>query len=698
MPVSALPRTPAAGLLLPRPTWAQALLQDLQPVPGRLHSTLRIVLASVIALLLLETLQMPFISLGLYFMFLVGRDSPAISFRTSFISLLQICFIIFLELSVVIVFDNDPMARLLSVVIVTFISAMILVATNYPALGPSGGLIFCTVISLWELHAPADRLVKTSLYLIGTFTISLGCAVAVEYIFAVRNPADQLQEQRRIRYHALAEMFQAFADGAPLAKRFEAATQVSRLASAGQSGMIQLYNDIVERNLDTGALPIAARPRITMLAQLMDISAAFGLQSYAVDDPELRERCARLAEDCHEIAPSFFRLPQKDLARREFETGSLLGRVENMIHTIMTMPMSGPEVNNRELVSLPSHKVPFFIPGAVRSPDSVAFALKISMCATFCYILYHALHWPGISTCVTTVLVTGLSSTGAIKQKLIFRVFGAIIGGLILGIGSTSLLFPHMDSITSLVVLTACVSFIAAWVAAGPKFNYIGLQIAFAFFSVAFTGFSAPTELAPARDRFMGILIALALMAFVFDLLWPVRTVTVMRRNLASVLRLGVDLLETLNSTQHRADALRHGDVLRDQVGKTLTGLRSANGSVAYEFGAELEQHIQSGDTIMAAAVTAVALFWNQLAVLHEGSDHSLFTDPGLRALRHHLANNMTAMAEAVVEKKAIRIEDVRQLLEPGLLADSRHSEYARNTVARYEELEALTANLSLQI
>ena len=126
--------------------------------------------------------------------------------------------------------------------------------------------------------------------------------------------------------------------------------------------------------------------------------------------------------------------------------------------------------------------------------------------------------------------MTGLSSSGATKQRLLFRLVGAVIGGLILGLGSTSFLFPYMDSITSLVVLISVVAMISAWVASGPKFNYIGLQIAFSFYLVAFEGFGAPVKLEPARDRLIGILLALAVMWFVFDQLWPVRTVTVMRR------------------------------------------------------------------------------------------------------------------------------------------------------------------------
>ncbi len=64
-------------------TWTERLWQDLEPTPGRMNSALRIVLASVITLLLLMTLRMPFAGLGMYFVFLIGRDSPAVSFRSS---------------------------------------------------------------------------------------------------------------------------------------------------------------------------------------------------------------------------------------------------------------------------------------------------------------------------------------------------------------------------------------------------------------------------------------------------------------------------------------------------------------------------------------------------------------------------------------------------------------------------------------
>src|SRR5271155_2037269 len=89
------------------------LWEDLQPTPGRLNNTLRIVLATIIALILMLTWRMPSIYIGMYFIFLIGRDSPTISFRTGLISLLTVALGVAVELGVVILSDNDPMARVL---------------------------------------------------------------------------------------------------------------------------------------------------------------------------------------------------------------------------------------------------------------------------------------------------------------------------------------------------------------------------------------------------------------------------------------------------------------------------------------------------------------------------------------------------------------------------------------------------------
>ncbi len=146
--------------------WVGRFRQDLEPLPGRLNSSLRIVLASVITLLLIMTLRMPFAGLGMYFVFLIARDSPAVSFRSSIFVLLTLMASIGTVLAVVIFSDNNPMARVLGVAVIVFLSGIFMLSTTVPTLASSFGFIFCTLIALWETKVPAGPLVKEMLYLL----------------------------------------------------------------------------------------------------------------------------------------------------------------------------------------------------------------------------------------------------------------------------------------------------------------------------------------------------------------------------------------------------------------------------------------------------------------------------------------------------------------------------------------------------
>jgi len=687
---------PASALPFRALSWPQRLWQDLQPGPGRLAASLRIVLATVIALLLMMVLQMPFASLGLYYIFLVARETPAVSVRSGIMSLLTLAAAIAAELAVVVVTDNDPMARVLSVAVVSFIAGMLMVASTVPALASIWGFIYATVIALWERPAPPDALVKASLYLIATVTLAFLCSVAVEYGFAFRHPADRLAEQIRIRYQTLATVFTLFAEGAPSAQLGEAGlteaiTRLNRLAATGQRPMQDLFNAVVERDRSTGALPIGSRVQIPMLAELMDVSAAFASNHPAGVEPEVRARCAEIARLCRE------RTAGEAPARPDSEINpSLLHRVEGALHAILSMPAETAAAGSEDLIAVPSNKVPFLIPGALTSKDTVAFALKLTLCVMVCYIFYFAVAWPGISTSVTTVFLTALGNTGAIKQKMVNRFLGSVIGGA-LAIGATVFIFPQMDSITSLVVLIATVAFIAAWWGGGRQFGYAGIQIAFAFYIVAFEGFSAPTELAPARDRLLGILVALVVIWLVFDQLWPVRTVTAMRRALGSILRNDARFLRVFDRAAPDRARLQQVDALRDQIAKTIAGLRTMNDTVAYEFGVDREKHSRAGESILQGALTAVPFFWNQLAVLHNERDRDFLTEPGLIEMRRRVAVHMDAMAAAVVQGTAFPPAHAGDLVDPSVLVSPRYGEYARNTVAAVEELQARVSTVLLR-
>jgi uncharacterized membrane protein YccC len=180
-----------------------------------------------------------------------------------------------------------------------------------------------------------------------------------------------------------------------------------------------------------------------------------------------------------------------------------------------------------------------FVPDAFTNPAHVRFALKVTLAAMLCFVLFSAVDWFGIHTAFITCVFISLESTGATLRKGVLRAAGCVIGGLA-ALFSIIFLIPHMETIVSLAILIACVSAIAGWIATGTeRIAYAGLQIAFAFYYALFRGFGfAPdTDLHNVRDRAVGILLGLVVTTLVFHYLWPERAVDRLRDLLHEVLR-----------------------------------------------------------------------------------------------------------------------------------------------------------------
>jgi uncharacterized membrane protein YccC len=179
----------------------------------------------------------------------------------------------------------------------------------------------------------------------------------------------------------------------------------------------------------------------------------------------------------------------------------------------------------------------FFVSDAFTNPAHVHFALKVTLAAMFCYIVYMAIDWSGIHTALITCTFIALETTGATLHKGILRISGCVIGGA-LALFTIVFLMPHMVTIASLVVVVACASAIAGWVATGSEMiSYAGLQIAFAFFYSVFQGYAPDTDLDNVRNRVVGILFGLIVTGVVFRYVWPERTIDRLRDALRQALR-----------------------------------------------------------------------------------------------------------------------------------------------------------------
>jgi multidrug resistance protein MdtO len=222
----------------------------------------------------------------------------------------------------------------------------------------------------------------------------------------------------------------------------------------------------------------------------------------------------------------------------------------------------------------------------------------------------------------------------------------------VLGLGSVALLLPEMNRITPLVVLVGAVSFAFAWCSGGRQFGFLGLQLAFSFYSVALNDYRPPTELAPARDNFIGIALATVVMWVVFDAMWPVTTNMLMCRILASILRRAACLLELMDAPLDQATKTIRARVLRYRLGTAASALGSTSELTEYEFGAHRARELELSNRIVGVAAAASALFWRQLAVLYGEREPAAPPAPDVVRARQEMAMALTAYASALERRE----------------------------------------------
>ena len=73
------------------------------------------------------------------------------------------------------------------------------------------------------------------------------------------------------------------------------------------------------------------------------------------------------------------------------------------------------------------------------------------------YAVYTLLDWPGMRTSIVTCFFVALGSLGETVHKLVLRLSGALLGGLIAGLCIVFVL-PHMTDIGQLCALIFVVS------------------------------------------------------------------------------------------------------------------------------------------------------------------------------------------------------------------------------------------------
>jgi multidrug resistance protein MdtO len=672
----------ATPLTFRRRFWAEALSAELAPYTGRMAGSLRTALAAAIAVSIMLPLQMQGIGNGLYMLLLVSYEQPRLTLRTGLRELIMQLSGIIAALVLIQASGNAPMARVLGVAVFTFMSSFIVRAGRAPAIGFPFCVFSATTLSFWELHLPEKTLIQMSLWPVASGAVAIACAVAIEHLLHVRDPIKRLWQEIDIRLDAVEQLLRLYARSANREQSEPAVRAVTRLAFAGQTKMQALVEEMGERG-DFPRAPLV----IPMFARLVDLVASLGRQSTLFDAAECA-RFGRAADVCAALRERRHPSGETPERVRVGEQTKLLDQIEETLDEIATAPeIEQPEPHWQR----PEPSDSGLLADAFTNSEYLYFSLRVSLCATLCYVLYNALQWPGLSTAVPTVLITSLGTTGAIKQKQFFRFIGSAIGGVVLGIGAVVFLFPYMDSVTPLVVLVSVVMFASAWIARSPHLGYAGMQMGFAFCLIALSGLSTPVDLSPARDRVAGVGLALIVMWFVFDRTAAVQTTAAMRATLARLLRSVARLLRTNASAPDRRALIVQSNGLRALIANELSTIRKLAEAVPYEFGTDREHELRVSDGILEVTLGAASLTLNVFAMLHDEEYEGAVNEERLAVLHQDLAQQIEQAALAIERRSVAELAQMRSGKDLAAHLDQpRYAEHVQNVIARYREFRAM--------
>jgi multidrug resistance protein MdtO len=574
-------------------TWfRQFLKEELAPYSGRAALVTRISLAATLIMIIGMTFRIPYSWQGVIYALVVSRENTRATLQSA-ATLFLVTGIGAAYLLVSVSFAiNTPLLHFVWIIGTLFLAFYaVSVLTNYIAAVAFINLI-AAGIPLWDRHVPAETNVEDTLWLCLEVLIAVVITAAVELAFVRLRPGDEVIFAITERLAAVENLVTCYAEGRTVDPRIE--QKVIRLEMLGTSLLrLTLRRSDYSRQytVEMGAVAALANRVVDLAATLTQLK----LERSASDERRFRNLALALASVRSDLLNRGIpRLVQFDTLAPETEHAGV-PLINEMEHTVglISQAFSGSRSIDEYLPSaddLPRPAVA--VPDALINPEHLRFALKGCLAGSGCYVIYNAIAWPGISTAVTTCLLTALSTVGSSHQKQILRITGAMMGGFVLGMGSQVFILPYLDSIAGFVVLFVAVTALSSWfVTSSPRLSYFGIQVALAFYLINLSEFKIQTSLAVARDRVVGILLGLVIMWLVFDQLWGAPAAVQMKKTFISNLRLIAQFAREPVAKDLKT-AMARSLALRETISSNLDNVRALADGVLLEFGRSRQQDL----------------------------------------------------------------------------------------------------------
>lgn len=577
------------------PWFWEFLKEELAPYPGRAGTVARMVIAVAFVTIIYMTFRLQYGYQGAVYVLIISRDNPRATLESSRSMLLVTVFgAAYVLLSVWFVISFPALHFLWNIGSFFLVFYALSAMTNF-----AGVLIFAFMIALgiplWDRHVSAETNVEDILRVVLAGLIGVVVTAAVELVFARRKPGDDVVLPIGEQLAVVKSLLTCYIENRPVDRATE--EKIIRLEMVGTSRLRRLLRRSNYSSQYRGQM----NGVVSLAGRLVDIAATLTKLSFkpsALDQKQLR----KLATAVESIRGDLIngRIPGLIHFDLDVEVSTGVPLLLEMEKTVALIPNAFGSGPMDEYVSTvddaPQSKL--FVPDALTNPEHFKFALKGCLAASLCYIIYNGIAWPGISTAVTTCLLTGLSTIGASHQKQILRITGATVGGFLFGMGSQIFILPYLDSIFGFTVLIVLVTAVASWfMTASSRLSYFGLQMALAFYLVNLQEFGVQTSLSIARDRVVGVLLGLFMMWLVFDHLGGARTAVEMKKTFISNLR-SLAQLEREPLSGEKSVAIERSYALRETISTQFDQMRALADGVLFEFGPSRQEDLALRDRI----------------------------------------------------------------------------------------------------
>jgi multidrug resistance protein MdtO len=524
------------------------LFSELSPFPGRDVATLRMVLACLAVVTISMALQVPQGALSAFLVFFCSKEDVATTTATAIVVLVAVTAGFALTIPALLVTVDHPAVRL-ALMTAVFCAGMYL--SRVFAIGPLAwavGFIVLVSQQFVDLYPDPETLVRFNLWTWVALALPVVVVWVANLVILPSHPIVLLRLEAKRRMAFVIEALDRRLAGLPLdsAAPFDAkvigSARLLALLKLSASGAPALKEKLASYT-----------SIVNVLNRMVETACMLSALEPAADPAQLRIRIAALRSACDDLRRcldsdlSKFRAPLElrgsidDAAR----VGPILEEMGRYLTQIAGELEKSSSPSEAPAAAPPSASKHLFVSDALTNPVYLQFAVKTTCAAMLCYIAYTVFDWPGIHTCAITCTIIALGSAGATINKAALRLTGALIGGG-LAILATVFVIPHLDSIGGLLLLIAPVAALSAWIASGSeRIAYCGWQIAFAFFLCVLHGYEPNSDVTIVRDRLVGIVFGIGMMAVMFNYVWPERAGQQMRAALAKAIRAAASLLQS---------------------------------------------------------------------------------------------------------------------------------------------------------